>query len=180
MTKENCCTGNAVNKKDFTTVQMVKSSDCDCNTHITGCCDSNTSEEENAACCSAENGKNSSCDCNTPKQEEQGEHENVDFNITIDGRNVRINDASKNIVEVAKMAGISIPAPCFLANRKHGCCNACVVDINDKQHYACGTTPEEGMVIEVNRADLIALRKERLLKYKAGIKNGRPLKCGRS
>jgi len=180
MTKENCCTGNAVNKKDFTAVQMVKSSDYDCNTQITGCCEPGNSEELSGGCCApqGEDASSCDCDCNMPNQEEKGERKDVDFDITIDGQKIRVNDGSKNIVEIAKASGIAIPAPCFLSKRKHGCCNACVVAINDKQHYACGTTSEEGMVIEVNRTDLIALRKERLLKYKERIKNGTLQKCG--
>lgn len=85
-----------------------------------------------------------------------------------------------NIVEIAKTAGIAISAPCFLLKKKHGCCKACVVEINNKQAYACGTTPTEGMKIEVNRDDLKKLRKERLLKYKDAIRKNAPLKCNAS
>ncbi|TKG97239.1 2Fe-2S iron-sulfur cluster binding domain-containing protein [Puteibacter caeruleilacunae] len=101
-----------------------------------------------------------------------------EFTITIDGKEVLVSDSSNNIVDIAKSAGITIPAPCYLNKRKHGCCSACVVEINGKQHYACGTKPLAGMEVVVKRDDLVALRKERLLKYKDSIDRGVPLKCG--
>lgn len=100
------------------------------------------------------------------------------FDITIDGRKVRVTDDTKNIVEIAKTVGIGIPAPCFFAKRKTGCCMGCVVEIDNEQTYACGTRPVEGMNVIVNRDDLRALRKERLIKYKEAIKKNKPLKCG--
>lgn len=102
----------------------------------------------------------------------------VDFNIKIDEKSVHVANAALNIVEVAKTAGIAIPAPCFLAKKRHGCCMACVVEIDNKQVYACGTKPIAGMKIVVNRDDLKAIRKDRLLKYQQAIKNNNPLKCG--
>ncbi len=45
----------------------------------------------------------------------------VSFDITIDSKTISVTDDSKNIIEIAKSAGIAIPAPCFLAKPKKGC-----------------------------------------------------------
>ena len=97
--------------------------------------------------------------------------------VTIDGTSIEVNLADKNIVEVAKRARIGIPAPCYLANRKKGCCNGCVVEIDGKQEFACATKPQDGMNIIVKRNDLVQLRKTRLAEYGNGIKTGKPCKC---
>ena len=151
MSKENCCNPNQKNETDSSSLKLKNDSNCDCD------CD-----------CIVETYENSTERLSTKKE----------FDIEIDGRSVNIADSSMNIVEVAKTVGISIPAPCFLAKKKNGCCKACVVEIDEKQSYACGIKPTRGMKIIVNREDLKTLRKERLLKYKEAIKNNEPLKCG--
>lgn len=98
------------------------------------------------------------------------------FEITIDGRKVRVIDDTKNIVGIAKTAGIGIPAPCYTSQKRKACCMACVIEIDKKHRYACCTRPKEGMNIIVNREDLKALRKERLLKYMETIRNSHSLK----
>ncbi len=87
------------------------------------------------------------------------------MNIIIDGKEVIFTGEDKNIVDLADRVGIGIPAPCYRSNQKNGCCKACVIEIDGKQAYACGTKPEENMNIIVNRADLKAIRKERINKY---------------
>lgn len=155
MTKENCCTGISKDT-DFKTVQLQSSSNCGCSSD---CCDTSGDHSD---------------------ENQVEEIEPTKVNITIDGKPITVNDKTKNIVEIAKEAGISIPAPCFLAKKKNGCCNSCVVEVDNKQAFACGTKPKDRMNIIVNREDLKSLRKERLLKYKEGIKNGTPIGCGRS
>jgi hypothetical protein len=151
MLKENCCTTDQKSETGYSSVKLQNDSDCGCD-----------------------------CECNIEKQENSNKSNPIpkEFVIEIDGKNVTVTDSSMNIVEIAKTAGIAIPAPCFLAKKKNGCCKACVVEIDEKQSCACGTKPTEGMNIIVNREDLKALRKERLLKYKEAIKNNEPLKCG--
>lgn len=97
--------------------------------------------------------------------------------ITIDGKDVDITADDKNIIDVADRAKIAIPAPCYRAQQSKGCCNACVVEINGEQKFACATTPEDGMDIVLDRPDLKVIRKERLLKYQEGIKSGNPCGC---
>lgn len=46
---------------------------------------------------------------------------------------------------------------------------ACSAEIDKNQSYACGTKAKEGMNIIVNRDDLKAIRKERLLKYQLSV-----------
>lgn len=90
--------------------------------------------------------------------------------ITIDNKEINVTDPNKNIVEVADENGISIIAPCFRNKRKKGCCNACVIEVNGQEKYACGTKPEDGMTIVYHREDLDAKRKELLDKYVNDIK----------
>lgn len=97
--------------------------------------------------------------------------------VTIDGVVVSISPEDKNIVETAKRAGIGIPAPCYFANRKKGCCSACVVDVDGEQQFACGIKAQAGMNITVQRDDLNALRKERLQKYREGVESGNFCAC---
>lgn len=151
MKDEECCNTATDNKVDYTLVKPQNESDCGC-----------------------------ACDCNTPNEDTSDGivSSPKEFDITIDNKKVRVNYSSKNIVEIAKSVGISIPAPCFLNKKKDGCCMACVVEIDKKQKYACNTKPSKGMNIIVNRDDLKDLRKKRLLKYKEAMKNGKPQKCG--
>ncbi|MFC1752850.1 2Fe-2S iron-sulfur cluster-binding protein [Thermoproteota archaeon] len=94
------------------------------------------------------------------------------MNITIDETEIKIFPEDKNIVDVAKRAKIGIPAPCYLNNRKYGCCSACIVEVNGKNMYACLTKPEDGMSIVLKREDLDKLRKERLKIYKENMEKG--------
>lgn len=94
--------------------------------------------------------------------------------LSIDGVEVAFSHHDKNIVELARTIKINIPAPCYFAKQKKGCCMACVVEIDGVQKYACGTTPKNGMVITVNRPNLKKLRKERVLKYKANLQSRKP------
>ena len=91
--------------------------------------------------------------------------------IKIDEKEILVSDANKNIVEIGDENGITIIAPCFRNKRKHGCCNACVIEIDGIQNYACGIKPQDGMNIVYNRDDLANIRKERLEKYAQALKN---------
>ena len=85
--------------------------------------------------------------------------------ITIDQKEVEAKPEDKTLVDVADRAKAALPAPCYRANRSIGCCKVCVVEINGKQEYACATKPQDGMKVVINRDDLKALRKERLVQY---------------
>ncbi len=128
------------------------SSSCGCATE--GCCDTQ---------------ETSSCDCNEPKAQEPSLLP-LPNSIVIDGKTVDVSPEDNNIVDVAKRAKISIPAPCYLNGRKKGCCKACVVEIEGEQKYACATRPTEGMEIVLDRPDLKELRKERVKEYGQMIK----------
>lgn len=97
--------------------------------------------------------------------------------VTIDGQVVEVTPFDNNILDIASRAEIRIPAPCYRDQRSKGCCNACVVEIDGQQKFACSTIPHNGMNIVVDRADLKAIRKQRLLEYKEGIKAGNPCDC---
>ena len=100
--------------------------------------------------------------------------------VTIDGQMIDLTPFDNNIIDLASRAKIKIPAPCYHTKRSKGCCSACVVEIDGEQKFACSTSPENGMKIVVDRADLKALRKQRLLEYKEGIKSGNPCECSLS
>lgn len=91
--------------------------------------------------------------------------------IKIDGKEILVSDVNKNIVEIADENGIGITAPCFKSKKKNGCCNACVIEINKEQKFACGSKPYEGMNVIYKRDDLEKIRKGRLAKYAQAIKN---------
>jgi len=84
----------------------------------------------------------------------------------IDGKEIEITPEDENIVDVAGRAKIKIPAPCYIAKRKKGCCHSCVIEINGKTEYACGTKPLDGMSITFNREDLNEIRKEKIKAYR--------------
>ena len=97
--------------------------------------------------------------------------------IKIDGKEIHVKDPNKNIVEIGDEHGISITAPCFRNERKHGCCKACVIEANREQAYACTTKPTNGMEIVYKRDDLERIRKDRLSKYAQSIQSGNTDSC---
>lgn len=101
----------------------------------------------------------------------------MDITVTIDGQVLEVVQSDKNIVDVANRAKIGIPAACYRAQPKKGCCHGCVVEVDGEQKYACSTPPANGMNIAVNRKDLKAIRKKNLLEYNEGIKSGNFTKC---
>lgn len=86
--------------------------------------------------------------------------------VTIDGKMIEVIPGDKNIVDLADRSKIGIPAPCYRNGGGKGCCKSCVVEIDGEQQFACSTAPKDGMNIIVNRPDLKALRKKKLLAYK--------------
>lgn len=97
--------------------------------------------------------------------------------IYIDEKEILVKDTNRNIVEIAGQNGISMIAPCFRNNRRLGCCNACVIEVNGVQQFACVTKPTDGMRITYKRDDLIALRKAQLVAYVQAFRNGEKLEC---
>ncbi len=132
----------------------------------------------NTSCCGSDY---SSCGCSVDCcSDESGTDTDTIVahgDVSIDGQVISITSTDKNIVELASRAKIGIPAPCYRDKQNKGCCSACVVEINGEQKFACSTVPENGMNIVVDRADLKAIRKQRLLEYKEGIKSGNPCSC---
>ncbi len=91
--------------------------------------------------------------------------------IKIDEKEIMVNDSNKNIVDIAADNGITILAPCYRNKKKHGCCNACMIEIDNEINYACGTKPKDGMEIIYDRPDLDVKRKEQLEKYVEAIRS---------
>jgi len=146
------------------------------------CCDSSASEQTKNAnsCCDTSTTQdpsgNTSC-CDTGDELSIVELRIKNINITMDGRELIVTPEEANLVDVARKNKISLPAPCYINERKTGCCNGCVVDIEGEQKFACSSAPKEGMNVIVNTPELRALRKERLKEYQKGIKSGKLTPC---
>ncbi len=97
--------------------------------------------------------------------------------IRIDGKHFSINEDDKTIADITKREKITLPTPCYNSKREKGCCNACVVEIDGEQKFACVTEPVDEMEITIDREDLNNIRKENLAKYQEGIKSGKPSMC---
>jgi len=103
--------------------------------------------------------------------------ERIIMNITIDGKQMAIKESAKNIVDIAGDNGITIIAPCYRNKRKHGCCNACLIEVNGEKKYACTTKPADEMEIVYNREDLVEERAKKLDEYVKNIKSGVKNSC---
>lgn len=97
--------------------------------------------------------------------------------LIIDGKQIEVNSNDKNIVNIADKNNIPIAAPCYRAQKTGGCCKSCIVEINGKKNYACGTKPLEGMNIVITREDLIKIRKEKIKEYQ-NMLNSESKGCG--
>ena len=89
----------------------------------------------------------------------------VTMQIQIDNKTITVSNSNLNIVQIAKQAGITIPAPCFNTNMEFGCCNVCAIEIDGTIQYACCTKPQNGMQIIFKRDDLNTLRRMRIKEY---------------
>ncbi|HNV34400.1 MAG TPA: 2Fe-2S iron-sulfur cluster-binding protein [Bacillota bacterium] len=63
--------------------------------------------------------------------------------VVIDGRSIELN-GEKNLLEVARKAGIDIPTFCYHSQLSvYGACRLCIVDIEGRGVVtSCSTTPE--------------------------------------
>ncbi len=78
--------------------------------------------------------------------------------------------SDENIVQIAKKHGITITAPCFLANNGLGCCSSCLIEVDGKEAYACATKAKDGMKIKYDTPLLREKRHENIKKYKQNLK----------
>lgn len=85
--------------------------------------------------------------------------------IKFDEKVLEISDATKNIVEAVKDHGIYISAHCLYNKRVNGCCNGCIILVNDQEARACETYPEDGMNIIYDRPYLTNKRSMNLERY---------------
>jgi len=85
--------------------------------------------------------------------------------INIDKIEIEFSSEDKNIIDVAGKANINIPGICYRSKTNKGCCQVCIIEINNKIMYACGTKPVDGMNIVFDREDLNKIRKDRIKKY---------------
>ncbi|MBN2790280.1 MAG: (2Fe-2S)-binding protein [Candidatus Delongbacteria bacterium] len=92
--------------------------------------------------------------------------------ITIDHKEIEVISTDKNIVDVADRNKIGIPAPCYKAEERKGCCMGCAVEIDGEIKYACCTKPIDGMNIIIDRIDLKQIRKRNLSTYLRKLKDG--------
>ncbi len=80
--------------------------------------------------------------------------------MTIDGREVAI-EGERNILEVARKAGIDIPNFCYHSELSvYGACRLCLVEIDGRGLQAsCSTAPEAGLVVRTNTPKVQRLRR---------------------
>jgi glutamate synthase (NADPH/NADH) small chain len=86
------------------------------------------------------------------------------LSLTINGRPVSARPGS-SILDAAQTAGITIPSLCFHEElRLTGSCWMCIVEIKGKNRFvpACSTRVSEGMVIETENEELVAMRRQSL------------------
>ncbi len=82
-------------------------------------------------------------------------------------------NTDENIVQIAKKHGINITAPCFLAKNGFGCCASCLIEIDNKEYYACATKAKDGMRIKYDDPILRAKRHANIKKYKENLKKNK-------
>ncbi|MBI9016674.1 MAG: iron hydrogenase small subunit [Phycisphaerae bacterium] len=80
--------------------------------------------------------------------------------LILDGKEVVINN-EKNVLELARANGITIPTFCYHSELSvYGACRLCLVDIEGKGiTTSCSTKAEPGMVIKTNTAEIRKMRK---------------------
>ncbi len=102
--------------------------------------------------------------------------------ITVNGKELLLNGElqNKNMVEVLRDNDVEIPAPCYDTKKKHGCCMACGINVDDKLKYACGTKPFDGMVVVTDTEELIKMREEKSNAYFAKGEKGEKTACNMS
>lgn len=79
--------------------------------------------------------------------------------INIDGNDVEAEEG-RNLVEVAKENGVTIPTLCFFKELNPlGTCRICTVKLNGRHAAGCTLKVSDGMRIEVNTPELLENRK---------------------
>lgn len=92
--------------------------------------------------------------------------------IIFDGKEMPVDNENDNIVQIAEKNGVTIIAPCFRNEGKYGGCGACLIEVDGKRVFACGTKPYDGMKIIYDSKELEKMRQERLTEYANNIKAG--------
>ena len=80
--------------------------------------------------------------------------------MTIDRREVPI-EGERNILEVARKAGIDIPTFCYHSDLSiYGACRLCLVDVEGRGIVtSCSTPPEPGMKVKTHTEEIRQIRK---------------------
>ena len=85
---------------------------------------------------------------------------NTQPTLTIDKRVIPI-EGERNVLEVARKAGIDIPTFCYHSELSiYGACRLCLVDIEGRGIVAsCSTAPEPGMVVRTHSEEIREMRR---------------------
>lgn len=80
--------------------------------------------------------------------------------ITIDRREIPI-EGERNILEVARKAGIDIPTFCYHSELSiYGACRLCLVEVEGRGIMAsCSVTPEPGMIVRTHSEEIRTMRR---------------------
>ena len=94
-------------------------------------------------------------------------------NLKVDGRDVSVPEGA-NLVEAVEAAGAYVPRLCWEPGLEaDGACGLCVVGLEGKKAtmLACETQAEDGMSVQTNHPDAVAIRRRRLELIKADHAN---------
>ncbi|MHB9130135.1 MAG: [FeFe] hydrogenase, group A [Armatimonadota bacterium] len=100
--------------------------------------------------------------------------------MIIDGRPVEFTD-ERNILEVARKAGIELPTLCYQAHlSSFGACRMCVVDAGKRGVVtSCTTPPEDGLAVQTN-SDRVRRVRKMALELLLAAHDRNCLTCGKS
>lgn len=98
----------------------------------------------------------------------------------IDGREIAI-EGERNVLEVARKAGIDIPTFCYHSHLSvYGACRLCLVEVEGRGIVtSCSTLPEPGMKVRTSSAEIRNMRKIALELLLANHEQGCPT-CSKS
>lgn len=99
------------------------------------------------------------------------------INITIDDKQIQVDDPSKSIMNVAVENGINITSLCYLRDCSNvGKCGVCAVEIEGKPNLAlaCLTKVQDGMVVRTNTEKV----QERVKSRVSALLDKHEFKCG--
>ncbi len=80
--------------------------------------------------------------------------------ITVNGREIIVNNNARNLLEALREVGIEIPNLCYLSEASiFGACRMCLVEVDGNIVTSCTTPLKEGMVVKTHTPEIYELRR---------------------